>query len=85
MRVLSAAKAEFARRGCQTQTVRIVTQPFVEVVKGLSDTEALSFPRSLDELPTAQLWDFGGLRRTSFLEASISAPTAIDHGFRDPV
>jgi len=50
MRVLSAAKAEFARRGYQTQTVRIVTQPFAELVKGLSDTEALAFLRALDDL-----------------------------------
>jgi uncharacterized protein (UPF0210 family) len=50
MRVVSATKAEFARRGYETQTVRIVTQPFAELVKGLSDTEALSFLRSLDDL-----------------------------------
>jgi uncharacterized protein (UPF0210 family) len=50
MRVLSAAKADFARRGYETQTVRIVTQPFAELVKGLSDAEALSFLRSLDDL-----------------------------------
>jgi uncharacterized protein len=50
MRVLSAARAEFARRGYETQTVRIVTQPFADLVKGLSDTEALSFLRSLDDL-----------------------------------
>ena len=50
MRVLAAAKAEFARRGYETQTVRIVTQPFAELVKGLSDAEALSFLRSLDDL-----------------------------------
>jgi uncharacterized protein (UPF0210 family) len=50
MRVLSAAKAEFARRGYETQTVRIVTQPFAELVKGLSDVQALSFLRSLDDL-----------------------------------
>ena len=36
MQVLNAAKAEFAKRGYQTQTVRIVTQPFAELVKGLS-------------------------------------------------
>ena len=50
MRVLSAARAEFARRGYATQTVRIVTQPLAELVKGLSDTQALSFLRSLDDL-----------------------------------
>ncbi len=50
MRVLGAAKAEFTRRGYETQTLRIVTQPFPELVKGLSDTEALAFLRSLDDL-----------------------------------
>src|SRR6516165_10212301 len=50
MTVLNAAKADFARRGYETQTVRIVTQPFAELINGLSDQEALSFLRSLDDL-----------------------------------
>jgi uncharacterized protein (UPF0210 family) len=50
MTVLNAAKAEFARRGYETQTVRIVTQPLAELVNGLSDQEALSYLRSLDDL-----------------------------------
>jgi len=50
MQVLTAAKAEFAKRGYETQTVRIVTQPFAELVKGLSDKQALAFLRSFDEL-----------------------------------
>ncbi|MBS0366649.1 MAG: DUF711 family protein [Proteobacteria bacterium] len=50
MRVLSAARTEFARRGYQTQTVRIVTQPFAELVQGLSDTQALAFLQAFDDL-----------------------------------
>jgi len=50
MKVLNAAKADFAKRGYETQTVRIVTQPFAELVKGLPDKEALEFLRSFDEL-----------------------------------
>jgi uncharacterized protein (UPF0210 family) len=50
MKVLNAAKAEFAKRGYETQTVRIVTQPFAELVNGLPDQEALAFLRSLDDL-----------------------------------
>ena len=50
MKVLNAAKAEFAKRGYETQTVRIVTQPFAELVKGLPDKEALAFLRSFDDL-----------------------------------
>lgn len=50
MSVLNAAKAEFAKRGYQTQTVRIVTQPLAELVKGLDETQALAFLKSFDEL-----------------------------------
>ncbi len=50
LNVLNAAKAEFARRGYQTQTVRIVTQPLAELIQGLSDADALAFLKSLDEL-----------------------------------
>jgi uncharacterized protein len=48
--VLNAAKAEFARRGYETQTVRIVTQPFAELVKGQTDEEALAFLHALDDV-----------------------------------
>jgi uncharacterized protein (UPF0210 family) len=50
MQVLNAAKAEFAKRGYETQTVRIVTQPFAELVMGLSDQQALAFLHSFDDL-----------------------------------
>jgi len=50
MTVLSAAKTEFAKRGYETQTVRIVTQPFAELLKDLSERDALAFLRSLDDL-----------------------------------
>jgi uncharacterized protein (UPF0210 family) len=50
MKVLNAAKAEFAKRGYETQTIRIVTQPLAELVKGLNDKDALAFLRALDEL-----------------------------------
>jgi uncharacterized protein (UPF0210 family) len=50
MTVLNAAKADFASRGYETQTVRIVTQPFAELVKGLSDNDALAFLKAFDEL-----------------------------------
>lgn len=50
MTVLNAAKAEFTRRGYQTQTVRIVTQPLAELVKGLNEADALALLKSFDEL-----------------------------------
>jgi len=54
MKVLNAAKAEFAKRGYETQTVRIVTQPFAELVRGLNDKDALAFLRALDDLSEKQ-------------------------------
>ena len=50
MSVLRAAKVEFAKRGYETQTLRIVTQPLAELVKGLSEKDALAFLRALDDL-----------------------------------
>jgi uncharacterized protein (UPF0210 family) len=48
--MLNAAKAELVRRGYETQTLRIVTQPFAQLVKGQSDDEALAFLKSLNDL-----------------------------------
>ncbi len=50
MKVLNAARSEFASHGYETQTVRIVTQPFAQLVKGLSDEQALVFLKALDDL-----------------------------------
>jgi len=50
MTVLKAVKSEFAKRGYETETVRIVTQPFAELLQGLSGQDALSFLRALDDL-----------------------------------
>ena len=50
MKVLNAVKTEFAKRGYETQTLRIVTQPLAELVKGLNDKDALAFLRAFDEL-----------------------------------
>src|SRR5215470_15338766 len=50
MSVLDAAKAGFAKRGYETQTVRIVTQPLGELVKGMSEGQALAFLESFSEL-----------------------------------
>ena len=48
MTLLNSAKAEFSQRGYETQTVRIVTQPFAELVKGLSEKDALAYLKALD-------------------------------------
>ena len=48
--VLRNAKADFVRRGYQTETIRIVTQPLGELVGGQSDDDALRLLKSLDDL-----------------------------------
>jgi uncharacterized protein (UPF0210 family) len=48
--VLNAAKADFAQRGYQTQTIRIVTQPFAELTHGMSEAQALAWLTKFDAL-----------------------------------
>jgi uncharacterized protein (UPF0210 family) len=48
--VLRSAKAEFEKQGYETETLRIVTQPLAELVKGQSEAQALGFLRRLDDL-----------------------------------
>jgi uncharacterized protein (UPF0210 family) len=48
--VLQDARDAFAKQGYEVQTLRIVTQPLGELVKGLSEAEALRFLKALDEL-----------------------------------
>jgi uncharacterized protein (UPF0210 family) len=48
--VLRNAKADFARRGYQTETIRIVTQPLAELVGGQADDDALRLLKTLDDL-----------------------------------
>ena len=47
---LQAARAEFARRGYQVETLRIVTQPLAELIAGRSDSDALAYLSTLDAL-----------------------------------
>jgi uncharacterized protein len=46
--VIRAAKGEFEKQGYQVETIRIVTQPLGELVRGQSDTDALAFLKALD-------------------------------------
>ena len=48
--MLRAAKAEFTKAGYEVETIRITTQPFPEIVKGLSAQQALDFYRDYDQL-----------------------------------
>jgi uncharacterized protein (UPF0210 family) len=48
--VLRAAEGDFARRGYKTQTIRIVTQPLGELVRGRSDHDALLLLKAIDDL-----------------------------------
>jgi uncharacterized protein len=48
--VLRLAKAEFEKQGYETETLRIVTQPLAELVRGQTEAQALSFLKRLDDL-----------------------------------
>ena len=48
-KVLVAARDEFVREGYEVQTVRIVTQPFPDYTRGLSQGQALAFVREFDK------------------------------------
>src|SRR4029453_2552254 len=48
--VLRAVKCEFRTQGYEVESLRIVTQPLGELVKGQSETDALAFLRALDDL-----------------------------------
>jgi len=48
--VLREAQRDFEQQGYTVESVRITTQPLAELLRGQSDTEALSFLKALDEL-----------------------------------
>jgi uncharacterized protein len=49
LKVLRQAESEFVAAGYEVETVRITTQPLAELVSGLSDADALSFLKELDQ------------------------------------
>jgi len=50
LEVLRAAQREFEKQGYEVESLRIVTQPLGELVKGLSETDAQAFLKALDDL-----------------------------------
>jgi uncharacterized protein len=48
--MLRAAKDEFTRNGYEVETIRIATQPFPEIIQGLSTEQALTFFQQYDKL-----------------------------------
>ena len=48
--VLRAVQGEFSRRGYDTETIRIVTQPLGELIVGRSDEDALRLLKVIDDL-----------------------------------
>jgi uncharacterized protein (UPF0210 family) len=55
--VLRGAKAEFEHAGYEVQSVRITTQPFPEIVHGLSPADALKFFQDYDKFAHAENFD----------------------------
>src|SRR5436190_22699492 len=50
LKMLRSAQAAYEKEGYQVETIRITTQPFPEYLGGLSEDQALTFLKSLDEL-----------------------------------
>lgn len=50
LKMLRAARAEFAQAGYEVETIRITTQPFPEYTRGISAEQALEFFREYDKL-----------------------------------
>jgi uncharacterized protein len=48
--ILHEAQHDFEQQGYTVESVRITTQPLAELLRGQSDTEALTFLKALDEL-----------------------------------
>jgi uncharacterized protein len=48
--MLHAARDQFSKAGYEVETIRITTQPFPEIVKGLNDEQALKFFQDYDKL-----------------------------------
>jgi uncharacterized protein (UPF0210 family) len=50
LKVLKDAASEFEQRGYEVETVRIVTQPLAELVRGKTDEQALAYLTRLDDI-----------------------------------
>ena len=50
LNVLKDTKSEFEQRGYEVETVRIVTQPLAELVRGKTDEQAIAYLKRLDDL-----------------------------------
>ena len=72
---LRGAKAALEKRGYEVQSVRITTQPFPELVRGLTREQALVWLRSYDQL--AQKEDFDTSLGPAMLADSDSAAPAM--------
>jgi len=90
LKMLRAAKSAFEKDGYEVETLRITTQPFPEIVKGLTTAQALSFFREYDQLAQKEGLDLdigGAMMRDSDdpaeaeLLAKIIAATEKINGF----
>jgi uncharacterized protein (UPF0210 family) len=55
--VLRKAKSEFAAEGYEVESLRVTTQPLIEMVAGMREDEALDFLSKLDQLAGKERFD----------------------------
>ena len=57
LKMLRTARVEFQKGGYEVESIRIVTQPFPEYIRGISREEALAFFRAYDEFAQAEQFE----------------------------
>jgi len=57
LKFLRATKSAYEQRGYTVESIRITTNPFPEIVKGMSQSDALAFLQKLDALAQRESFD----------------------------
>ncbi len=76
MRFLDGARAAYRAAGFEVETVRIVTQPFPEYIRGMSPDRAVEFLRQLDALAARRQFT-GNIGAAMLRDTDDAAPLAV--------
>ena len=76
MRFLDGARAAYRAAGFEVETVRIVTQPFPDYIRGMSPDRAVEFLRQLDALAARRQFT-GNIGTAMLRDTDDAAPLAV--------
>src|SRR4051794_10617229 len=57
LKMLRAAKSTYEKHGYEVESIRMTTQPFPEIVKGMSSADALAFLQKFDQTAQKEQFD----------------------------